>query len=569
MLVIVNPYATTVSDRLQAPRRLRAPGPLRGRRRRHRGARATPPSSAARPRTRATTSSSPSAATARSTRRPTACVGSGTPLTCLPGGSTNVYCRMLGIPNDIVDATEHLLRMADDWQPARRSTSARQRPPLHLLRRRRPRRRASSSASTRHPRAEGALRRRGTSPAAAIADVHAPLPRPPAAARGRADGGEPLDGRDRDRPERHAVHVLREPPDRASPRAPTLDDGTLGRRRARRAPARSTCRRHLPRARPARARIVDHRRVDGFAGARPSVESARATAARSRSRSTATTSATSTRRASRRSGRADRRLLARAAHRRPRVLAAACARRRAAARRPRARAGRRVGAPPPACPIFPKDHPVEPARRQAAGRPPFGHATSARSALGADFHADFGSGRYDGGPIGIPYHGRRRGQPKVKVGFDYAAESDKGPYPIPPSVPIEGGPSTATATRSSSTGRAAATTSCTARTAPARAGTPARARSGTCARTAAGRGLDVGRRRRPADPPRAGALRRRRARLDRPRAALHRAADAPAPSSTPPATRPATGERSLPPMGLRAPASRRRRRCAACRARRA
>ena len=24
---------------------------------------------------------------------------------------------MLGIPNDIVDATEHLLRMADDWQP--------------------------------------------------------------------------------------------------------------------------------------------------------------------------------------------------------------------------------------------------------------------------------------------------------------------------------------------------------------------------------------------------------------------------------------------------------------------
>jgi diacylglycerol kinase family enzyme len=43
--------------------------------------------------------------------------GSATPLTCLPGGSTNVYARMLGIPNDIVDATEHLLRVADDWQP--------------------------------------------------------------------------------------------------------------------------------------------------------------------------------------------------------------------------------------------------------------------------------------------------------------------------------------------------------------------------------------------------------------------------------------------------------------------
>jgi diacylglycerol kinase family enzyme len=43
--------------------------------------------------------------------------GSRTPLTCLPGGSTNVYARMLGIPNDIVDATEHILRIADDWQP--------------------------------------------------------------------------------------------------------------------------------------------------------------------------------------------------------------------------------------------------------------------------------------------------------------------------------------------------------------------------------------------------------------------------------------------------------------------
>jgi diacylglycerol kinase family enzyme len=46
-------------------------------------------------------------------------VGSDTPLSCLPGGSTNVYCRVLGIPNEIVDATEHLLRVADDWRPRR------------------------------------------------------------------------------------------------------------------------------------------------------------------------------------------------------------------------------------------------------------------------------------------------------------------------------------------------------------------------------------------------------------------------------------------------------------------
>lgn len=43
--------------------------------------------------------------------------GSPTPLTCLPGGATNVYCRVLGIPAEIVDATEHILRLADDWRP--------------------------------------------------------------------------------------------------------------------------------------------------------------------------------------------------------------------------------------------------------------------------------------------------------------------------------------------------------------------------------------------------------------------------------------------------------------------
>jgi diacylglycerol kinase family enzyme len=44
-------------------------------------------------------------------------LGSPTPLSCLPGGSANVFGKMLGIPSDPVDATEHLLAMADDWQP--------------------------------------------------------------------------------------------------------------------------------------------------------------------------------------------------------------------------------------------------------------------------------------------------------------------------------------------------------------------------------------------------------------------------------------------------------------------
>jgi len=46
-------------------------------------------------------------------------VGTDVPVSVLPGGSTNVVCRTLGIPNDVVDATEHLLAMVDDWQPRR------------------------------------------------------------------------------------------------------------------------------------------------------------------------------------------------------------------------------------------------------------------------------------------------------------------------------------------------------------------------------------------------------------------------------------------------------------------
>ncbi len=45
--------------------------------------------------------------------------GTNLPVAVLPGGSTNVVCRTLGMPNDVVDATEHLLALVDDWQPRR------------------------------------------------------------------------------------------------------------------------------------------------------------------------------------------------------------------------------------------------------------------------------------------------------------------------------------------------------------------------------------------------------------------------------------------------------------------
>jgi diacylglycerol kinase family enzyme len=45
--------------------------------------------------------------------------GTDVPVSVLPGGSTNVVCRTLGIPNDVVDATEHLLALIDEWAPRR------------------------------------------------------------------------------------------------------------------------------------------------------------------------------------------------------------------------------------------------------------------------------------------------------------------------------------------------------------------------------------------------------------------------------------------------------------------
>ena len=59
---------------------------------------------------------------------------------------------------------------------------------------------------------------------------------------------------------------------------------------------------------------------------------------------------------------------------------------------------------------------------------------------GKGLHADFGSGTWDGGPIGIPYTIVSGSQAKVSVIFDYADESDPGPYPVPPDALIEGGP---------------------------------------------------------------------------------------------------------------------------------
>ncbi len=60
--------------------------------------------------------------------------------------------------------------------------------------------------------------------------------------------------------------------------------------------------------------------------------------------------------------------------------------------------------------------------------------------VGTGLHADFGSGLYNGGPIGIPYMVVDNSQAGSTINFTaYGSESDPGPYPIPTTAPIEGG----------------------------------------------------------------------------------------------------------------------------------
>ena len=92
----------------------------------------------------------------------------------------------------------------------------------------------------------------------------------------------------------------------------------------------------------------------------------------------------------------------------------------------------------PACPIFPTNNPWN---DRVDTLPVAANSAQMIASIGVDtgLHPDFGSGLYDGAPIGIPYTTVGRSQKKVRVSFDYADESDKGTYPIPKNVPIEGG----------------------------------------------------------------------------------------------------------------------------------
>jgi hypothetical protein len=85
---------------------------------------------------------------------------------------------------------------------------------------------------------------------------------------------------------------------------------------------------------------------------------------------------------------------------------------------------------------FPDDNPWN---RDVSGDPVDPASASLIAACGLrNLHPDFGT-VWNGAPIGIPYVVVSGTQARVPMTFDYADESDAGPYPIPADAPIEGG----------------------------------------------------------------------------------------------------------------------------------
>jgi hypothetical protein len=91
----------------------------------------------------------------------------------------------------------------------------------------------------------------------------------------------------------------------------------------------------------------------------------------------------------------------------------------------------------PNCPIFPTNNVWN---QRVDNLPVKKNSRAIINSIGADvgLHPDFGSGKWEGAPIGIPITVVGEGQKKSRVRFHYADESDKGPYPIPRDVKIEG-----------------------------------------------------------------------------------------------------------------------------------
>lgn len=91
------------------------------------------------------------------------------------------------------------------------------------------------------------------------------------------------------------------------------------------------------------------------------------------------------------------------------------------------------------CPMFPADN-IWNARVDSLPAHPMSDSWIASIGRDEGFHMDFGSGEWDGGPIGIPYNVLSGSSvTKYTLDFYYPDESDAGPYPIPDEPLIEYG----------------------------------------------------------------------------------------------------------------------------------
>jgi hypothetical protein len=115
-------------------------------------------------------------------------------------------------------------------------------------------------------------------------------------------------------------------------------------------------------------------------------------------------------------------------------------------------AGPALGAGPAirGCPVFPADNIWN---TRVDGLPMDPRSSDYVRSIGANepLKADFGSGLYEGAPVGISYVVVPLDQAMVPIRFApfgdeteaIAEESDPGPYPLPADAPIEGGPDAA------------------------------------------------------------------------------------------------------------------------------
>jgi hypothetical protein len=92
----------------------------------------------------------------------------------------------------------------------------------------------------------------------------------------------------------------------------------------------------------------------------------------------------------------------------------------------------------PRCPVFPASNPWN---KRVDRLPVAQNSGAIISSIGAGdgLHADFGSGLWEGSPIGIPFDVVSRSTPRARVTFEYDDESDHVGYPIPKGVHVEGG----------------------------------------------------------------------------------------------------------------------------------